>query len=210
MPQLENQRHERVAMIVAKGATWTSAVEQVGYSDSSRNMLNTKACQLKKRTEIVARVAEIQSEMALAIQDDAVASASLLDIEAAKLYERFTQASRVKGPYDSKTKIVCKCGEKHEQNIWRFDGKNALAALDLRAKLAGLYVKNINVRHGKLNEIEGTLDQIWERIANMAEPLGREFKEWLIARWGYEVVPSNLRVIEGTATDASEASEAAS
>jgi hypothetical protein len=215
MPQLENPQHERVAINVSRGGTWTAAVEKAGYSNSNRNVLQSKASYLKRRPEIAARVAELQGEIQAAVQEGVTASASTLDYEAKTLYEKFTHQLPIGGP-GGKKKRVCECGKSYFVNVWKFDGKNALSALDLRAKLAGLYVKNINVRHGKIGEIEGTLDQIWERVADMAEPLGREFKEWLIARWGYEVVPGNLRVIEGTrvvegaAEDVTEAAETAS
>jgi hypothetical protein len=209
MPQLENAQHERVAHGVAKGATWTAACEKAGYSATNRNVLQSRAYKLKQLPEIVERVEEIQGDMVVAITSSVAASAEGLDEEASSLYGRCTQARPVVGPGGVKT-IKCKCGEEHRVNVWRFDVKNAIGLLNFRAKLAGLFVTNVNVRTGKLNEIEGTLDQIWERIANMAEPLGREFKEWIIARWGYEVVPANLRVVEGIAADVAEAPEAAS
>jgi hypothetical protein len=209
MPQLENHRHERVAQNVAAGSTWTDAVEKSGYTAANRNVLQSRAHKLRQNSVLQQRVNELLEQKSLVIGKEAVASAVEIDFLATGLWDRFTQASPVLGPGGC-GKIVCECGEEHETHLWKFDGKNALAALDLRAKLAGLYVKNINVRHGKLNEIEGTLDQIWERIASMAEPLGREFKEWIIARWGYEVVPANLRVVEGLAEDVTEASETAS
>jgi hypothetical protein len=209
MPQLETHRHELVAQGVVTGLSWTDAVEKAGYTAANRNVLQSRAHKLKQTPAIQQRVNELLEMKSVSMGKEAVASATEIDYLANGLWDRFTQAAPVLGPFGS-GKIVCQCGEEHETQVWKFDGKNALATLDLRAKLAGLYVKNINVRHGKLNEIEGTLDQIWERIVNMTEPLGREFKEWIIARWGYEVVPANLRIVEGTAADVAEAPETAS
>jgi hypothetical protein len=202
MPELRNPRHEKMAQIAAEGTPFEKAAEQAGYS-------RTRACVISHRPDFERRLAEIKHQKALAIREGVTANAADLDAKASDLYDRFTKAVPVRGPQGVE-KLLCACGNEHPVNVWRFDGKGAVSALDLRAKLAGLYVKNVNVRHGKIGEIEGTLDQIWERLAQMAEPLGREFKEWLIRRWGYEVVPANLRVIEGSAEDVTEATNAAS
>lgn len=208
MSQLENPRFEAVAQFIAAGSKWPEAVVKAGYSDSSRNVVASKAHILRSRPDVRARITELQESRRASIEAGAGAAASELDIQAVDLWTRAIAAVPVRGVH-GKHREVCECGKPYEVNVWRCDFKQALGVLDFRAKLAGLYVKNVNVRHIK-NEIEGTLDQIWERVADMAEPLGREFKEWLIARWGYEVVPANLRVVSGTVEDAGAASKTAS
>ena len=207
VPQLKDARMEIFAQKVAEGSNRTDAYLSIGYRAKNREAANTYAGRMGRRDDVRKRVEELQHMKALAVQEGTRATAGALDHEAIQLYERAIQAVPVRGANGS-GKVTCKCGAEHETQLWRYDGKQALGFLDFRAKLAGLYVTK--VLHGKIEEVEGSLEQIWERVAQMAEPLGREFKEWLIARWGYEVVPANLRVVEGSAEDVTKAANPAS
>jgi len=193
MPKLKNPLWEKFCQLRARGVGQAKAYEQAGFKGKNTKSLAANASSLGQRKQIKIRVREIHEARLKASLASNETRRVWIDGQMNMLYGRCIQATPVKG----------KNGELLGQ--WTFDAKHAVRILELLGHEQGMFTKKLDVSHRRVDMIEGSVEQIQERIALLLEKMGREACIAIMKRIGYEIVPANLRVIEGVAEDVGDA-----
>lgn len=176
MPALKNERREKFAQAWAAGMRGIEAYRTAGYScpikeEGQARTVRTNASRLRRTPEVAQRIEELMQKSE---KDYTVRKGDrklVLLGRAEKIYERSMQIEAVKGP-NSRAQAICPgCGEKIDTEF-KFDGKVACKALEMMMIEEGMLVKRTDVRHGKLDPLEGTREEIRAKIEALAEKVG--------------------------------------
>ncbi|MER8619179.1 hypothetical protein NKG99_20470 [Mesorhizobium sp. M1409] len=91
MPALENIRHERFCLLVAKGKHAADAYAQAGFKASNPDLTSRSASKLLKRDDVTLRLRELQAKEAKRLNVN-------VDLLVFKLEEMFKLSKRTKQP----------------------------------------------------------------------------------------------------------------
>lgn len=141
MPALKNARHEAFCQAMMKGKNQSEALVIAGFPDSSSTAV--RASQIYRRSDVIARMAELQAKVEAKFIKNAV-------------YDAQTAMDEAKAALD--------------MAMERNNPGAAVQAVMLRAKLMGLLIEKKEVRTGTLDEkTDDELDGIIRNAAAEAQ-----------------------------------------
>lgn len=161
MPALDNQKHERFAQLVAKGATQAEAARTVGFSEKSARFQGSR---LANDVNVVARIRELTTR----VTDQAMTSSG---IDRAwvigKLVQNVERSMQAEPVYDNEGKPT---GE------YRYEGTVANQALGLIGKEIGMFSGQPNEQKAEKAAIPQWLQhQLSEAGSTTRSPLNADF-----------------------------------
>jgi hypothetical protein len=190
---LPTRTHELFLQATIAGKPTLEAMQDAGFKfdrTKPRWKQNTyqKASGLRNRPEFKARLRLLTAEADLRYLDKKGNRKITLLERCDAIYKRCMQIVPVRYAAHGRKVDRCECGEPI-QTEFTFDSKGALKALEMMMIEEGMLVRQTNVRHGKLNFVEGSFDEIVTRFAMILARLGHDFILAINKELGYEIVP---------------------
>ncbi len=160
MPILPQARRERFCNLIAlEGMTSVQAYQKAGYRGADR-----KAWMLVCQNPIKDRIAELRERVSRRKIEEVVYKADYTaGWISTNLIEVFERGMAAKPVLDTKG---VECG------VWKCDLRAATRALELLGIELGMFVKRSEVRHGEINPLEGTQEELRGRIRALCQRLG--------------------------------------
>jgi alkanesulfonate monooxygenase SsuD/methylene tetrahydromethanopterin reductase-like flavin-dependent oxidoreductase (luciferase family) len=172
-----------MAQAYAQGMPIYKAGELAGWSDNNSR-------RVAKLPEFKERVEKYRKELRAKSTEVTVHNRHWVDHQLRKVFDRCMQAEpvTVKGkPVERECET---CGGMIGE--YRFDAKNAIAALHMFGLEQGMYKRQLDVTSRKGEMIEGSQEQIIDRLAQLFERLGLAAIAQLMDRLGEESVTAAL------------------